>query len=188
VQLSTVHAALGNFEKALVPLQLAYTQGLLDRPEEVRRLAELMLFLEQPYRSAQVMDKALRDELIEGDASAYELLSNSWIAAREYDKSVAPLQRAAELSKDGEIYVRLAQVHLQREKWAEAEQALHRALAKGGLQNPGGAQLLMGITFYSQDRPNEALSWFSEANQHEQTRDEAQNWLKYIERELSASG
>jgi len=188
VQLSTVHAALGSFEKALVPLQLAYTQGLLDRPEEVRRLAELMLFLEQPYRSARVMDKALRDKLIEGDASAYELLSNSWIAAREYDKSVAPLQRAAELSKDGEIFVRLAQVHLQREKWAEAEKALQRALAKGGLQNPGSAQLLMGITFYSQNRPHEALSWFSEANQHEQTREEAQNWLKYIERELSAAG
>jgi tetratricopeptide (TPR) repeat protein len=188
VQLSTVHAAMENFQKALVPLQLAYSQGLLDRPDEVRRLAELMLFLDLPYRSAMVIEEALADNLIEGESSAYELLSNSWIAAREYEKSVVPLQRAAELSGDGEIYVRLAQVQLQREKWTEAESALQRALQKGGLQNLGTAQLLMGIVYYSQSRPHEALSWFGQATQHELTREEAQNWVKYIERELRASG
>jgi tetratricopeptide (TPR) repeat protein len=135
-----------------------------------------------------VIEKALADNLIEGESSAYELLSNSWIAAREYEKSVVPLQRAAELSEDGEIYVRLAQVQLQREKWTEAESALKRALQKGGLQNLGSAQLLMGIVYYSQSRPHEALSWFGQATQHELSREEAQNWVKYIERELRASG
>ena len=41
------------------------------------------------------------DGLIEGDGDAYEMLANSWIASREYDRSLPPLKQAAELSEDG---------------------------------------------------------------------------------------
>ncbi len=186
VQLSTLHGALGNYEEALVPLQLAYTQGLLTEQAELRRLAELLLFLDLPYRAAQVTQRGLEAEQIDADAEAYELLSNSWIAAREYEKAVEPLERAAELAEGGDLFVRLAQVHIQREKWSEAAEALRQALEKGGLANTGDAQLLMGIAYYSQKQPQQALSWFGRARKHEETRDEANNWLKYIRRELQS--
>jgi len=186
IQLSTLHGALGNYEEALVPLQLAYTQELLTEQAELRRLAELLLFLDLPYRAAQVMQRGLEEERIEADAEAYELLSNSWISAREYENAVEPLERAAELSDDGDLYVRLAQVHIQREKWSAAAAALRQALEKGDLANTGDAQLLMGIAYYSQKRPQQALTWFGRARKHEETRDEANNWLKYIRRELQS--
>jgi tetratricopeptide (TPR) repeat protein len=186
MQLSTLHGALGNYEEALVPLQLAYTQDLLTKEEELRRLAELLLFLDLPYRAARVMERGLEKKQIKADAKDYELLSNSWIAAREYERAVEPLERAARLSRGGDLYVRLAQVHIQREKWSEAAAALRQALDKGELANTGDAQLLMGIAYYSQKRPEQALSWFSRARQHEETREEAQTWLSYIERELQS--
>jgi tetratricopeptide (TPR) repeat protein len=184
IQLSTVHGALGSYEDALVPLQLAYTQGLLTEDSELRRLAQLLLFLDLPYRAALVLDKGLEAEVIESDAPAFEMLSNSWIAAREYDRAVAPLERAAGLSDGGDLYVRLAQVHIQREKWSEAADALRRALEKGGLDNAGDAQLLMGIAYYSQKQPERARGWFGRARKHPETRDEADTWIKYIDREL----
>jgi Tfp pilus assembly protein PilF len=186
IQLSTLHGALGNYEEALVPLQLAYTQELLTEQAELRRLAELLLFLDLPYRAARVIEQGLEEERIEADAKDYELLSNSWIAAREYEKAVEPLARAAERSEGGDLYVRLAQVHIQREKWSEAAAALRLAIEKGGLANTGDAQLLMGIAYYSQKRPQQALTWFSRARKHEETRDEAQTWLNYIRRELQS--
>jgi tetratricopeptide (TPR) repeat protein len=186
LSLSTVYGALGNYEEALVPLQLAYTQGLLTEDSEVRRLAQLLLFLELPYRAALVLKQGLDDGVVEVDQEAFEMLSNSWIAAREYDRAVSPLERAGALAEAGDPYVRLAQVHIQREKWAEAADALRRALDKGGLKDPGDAELLMGIAFYSQKQPQQARQWFARARRHDSTRGEADTWIEHIDRELGS--
>jgi Tfp pilus assembly protein PilF len=54
------------------------------------------------------------------------------------------------------------------------------------LRDPGDAKLLMGIAFYSQKRPEQARSWFSRARGHASTREEADVWLRYIDRELES--
>jgi tetratricopeptide (TPR) repeat protein len=126
----------------------------------------------------------LGENRIEPDARVYELLSNSRIAARDYEAAVEPLGRAAELAEGGDLYVRLAQVHLQREKWEAAVEALRSALHKGELDKPGDAQLLMGIAIYSQKEPRQALRWFREARNHPESREEANIWLQHIGREL----
>ena len=82
--------------------------------------------------------------------------------------------------------MRLAEVHIQRERWEEATTALQQAIAKGDLPDPGQAQLLMGIAFYSQKKPAEAIEWFDDAEKYPETESEASTWLKHIEREESA--
>lgn len=188
LNLATIHGALGNFEEALIRLQLAYSQDLLTTDAELRRLAQLLMFLDLPYRAALVLEKGIADGIVSQDSKAYETLSNSWIASREYDKAVEPLERAASLAAGGDLYVRLAQVHLQREKWGEAASALGRAIDKGGLASVGDAQLLMGIAIYSQKKPAQAQPWFSRAQQHDDSREEADVWIKHLERELQAAG
>ena len=166
---------------------MAYTQGLLTEDSEVRRLAELLLYLELPYRAADVMMTGLDGSLVDEDSEYFELLSNSWIMAREYDKAVSPLVRAAELAEGGRIYQRLAEVHIQRERWQEAAQALGLALEKGKLPNPGQATLLMGIVLYSQEKPVEALVWFDKAKAFAESEKEANVWINHIQREITAS-
>ena len=188
LSLSTVHGALGDYQNALVPLQLAHTQGYLTEDSDLRRLAQLLLFLGLPYRAAEVLQEGLAAEQIAPDADVFEMLGNSWIAAREYEKTVEPLTRAAELAADGDLFVRLAQVQIQREQWAAAALALRRALELGDLEKPGDAKLLMGIAFYNSERPKQALSWFTQARTHEETRGEAEQWLLHIEREQQQAG
>lgn len=187
VTLSKLYGALGDYDEALVHLQLLYAQGLMTEDSEYRQLAQLLQHLDLPYRAADVLRKGLAEGVVKGDVEAWEMLGNSWIAAREYDAAVPPLAKAAALSDDGELYVRLAQVHLQREKWGKASAALEKALQKGGLRDPASAQLLMGIAIYSQKQPEKARPWFARASRHETTRTEARAWLDYIDRQQPAS-
>jgi tetratricopeptide (TPR) repeat protein len=184
VQMSTLYGAQGDYEKALVFLQLANRQGMLTEDEEVRRLAQLMLARDLPHPAALLLEQAFAEKRIREDTNSFELLSTAWIQARDFDKALAPLARAAELATDGKLSIRLAQVHLQREEWAEAEAAVRRAIEKGGLPSPGDAQILMGIVFFSEKRPQEALDWFARAREHKETREEAEIWIAHIQQQL----
>jgi Tfp pilus assembly protein PilF len=170
--------------------QVAYAQGLLVEDAELRRLARSYLHAELPYRAAVVLEAGLEEGAIEKDKEAYEMLANSWIASREYDRSLGPLRQAAELSEDGNLFVRLGQVYLQREEWSRAAEALDRGVAKGELKNPGNALLLLGISNYNDEQVGTARAFFQRARQHEETRPQAESWLKHLdtEAEQQASG
>lgn len=186
VQLSTVNGALGRYEESLIPLQLAYSQELLDQDTEYRRLAQLLLYLDLPYRAAEVVRTGIEKGHIDSDSEAYELLGNSYIQSKDFNDAVGPIERAAELSTAGDLYLRLAQVHSQRENWKEAAAALAQALEKGDLAKPGEAHFLMGVAYYNQKQPKQAMRWFSRAKRHDDTRKDATSWLRYIERELNS--
>ncbi len=183
VQLSLIYGARGDYEKSLDVQQLAYALDLLTEDSELRRLARSYLYHQLPHPAAEVLEKGLEEDRIEAGHEVLELLGNSWIAAREFGKALEPLRRAAMLSEDGRLYLRLAQVHVQREQWKEAAQLLQKALEKGGLEDPGRAHLLLGISYYSDDRPGRARSAFARARAHDSSRTEADAWLEHIDRE-----
>jgi tetratricopeptide (TPR) repeat protein len=167
--------------------QVAYTQGFLTEDKELRRLARSYLYHDLPYQAAEVLAKAIEAGAIEPDTEAYELLANSWIASREYERSLPPLQRAATLSEDGNLYVRLGQVHMQRENWSEASALLEKAVEKGGLKNPGNAELLLGIAYYNGAQIARARSSFVRARQHDSTKKAAARWITHIDTEGNAA-
>lgn len=183
VQLSLIYGAREDYPRSLAVQQIAYEQGYLTEDKELRRLARTYLFNELPYPAAKVLEAGLASGRIEGDSQAYELLANSWIAAREFDRSLAPLRRAAELSEGGQLYVRLGQVHLQREQWDQAAEMLEKAVEKGDLKKPGNVELLLGIAYYNADRPGRARQYFVRARQYDDSRKEADRWIEHIARE-----
>ena len=180
VQLSLIYSARGDYQHALRVQQLAYAQDLLTQDDELRRLARTYLFHQLPYSAAQVLARGLEEGRIERDREVLELLGNSWISAREYEKSIRPLQGAADLSDDGRLYLRLGQVRLQREDWKEATALIHKAIQKGGLEDAGKAHLLLGISYYSDDHPDAARTAFWRARKHESTRTDADAWLAHL--------
>jgi tetratricopeptide (TPR) repeat protein len=183
VQLSLVYGAREDYDVSLAVQQMAYEQGFLTEDKELRRLARSYLYRDLPYPAAQVLEKGLADGQIEPDSEAYELLANSWIAAREFDRALPPLKKAAELSDDGNLYVRLGQVHLQREQWEEAARNLQKALDKGDLRNEGNAMLLAGIALYNDSKAAQAKRYFARARKFDATRAEADRWIDHIARE-----
>jgi tetratricopeptide (TPR) repeat protein len=182
-QLAAVYMELDKSEKSLAVQQLAYAQGLLDTERELTRLAQLYMYHGQPWRAAQVVQKGLDSGLMAKDGDGWRLLGNSLLSAREYDAAIDPLRRAADISGDGELWLRLAQVHLQREEYDRAREALDSAFRKGGLRDEGHALLLSGITAYQQKRLRDARTAFVRASNHEKSREVAEKWLQFVEKE-----
>ncbi len=187
IQLAAVYGELGEEENSLAVLQIAYLQNLLERDQELRRLARVYLYHQIPYRAAGVVEKGLEEKVIEPDAEAWELLGNSWLSAREYERALAPLESAAKLSEKGEVSVRLGQLYIEREEWGKARKALQQALRKSKLDDRGRALLLLGISNFSSGRIDDAQRAFDQAQQHEKTRKSAGRWLKHLERKRAAN-
>ncbi len=185
LQLSALHGTTGDNAKALAVMELAHRKGILSDDRDLIRLVQLNLLQGIPLRAAAVLEKEIAAKRIQENAESYELLAGSWILAREIPRAEAPLARAAELARKGDLYVRLAQVHMMQEEWTEAARALQSALDKGGLADPANAELLLGISYYNEKQLPEARSWFARAQKSNSTRQQARSWLEHVERELA---
>jgi tetratricopeptide (TPR) repeat protein len=161
-------------------MQLAYHLGLVTEDAEVRRLADLLAFNGLPYRGGQVLEAATEQKTVALDGKLYEKLANCWLAAGELDKSIAPLQRAAELASTGDTFVRSGEVHAQRRDWPAAIAAIQRGIDKGELKDPGNAELWLGIAHYSEKRMDAAVPFFEHARHSDEHRNVAESYLQAI--------
>lgn len=180
MQLSSVYGQMEDYTNALAIMQLANNVGLVTEDSEVRRLADLLLFNDVPYRGAQVLESGIEKKIVNLDDKLYEKLANCWIAAGELDKSLQPLQRASELSPSGDMFIRLGEVQVQREDWPAAIAAIQRGVEKGQLKDPGMAQLMLGIAHYSQKQYEDAVPFFNRARQSDKHRQIADSYLQAI--------
>ncbi len=180
MQLSSVYGQVEDYANALGVMQLAHAAGLVTEDSEVRRLADLLMFNDVPYRGAQVLEAAIEKKTVNVDEKLYEKLANCWIQAGELDKSLAPLQRAAELAATGDLWVRLGEVQVQRDDWTAAIAAVERGVAKGQLRDPGNAQLMLGIAHYNKKEYSAARPFFERARQSDRHRPVAESYLQAI--------
>ena len=186
LQLSSLYGVTGDEPGALGVLEIAYRKGLLKEDPELRRLLQFMLARGIPYRATQIFEKEMTEKRFQDDAEALELLSIGWILAREPAKAMQPLAHAADLAATGNLYVHLAQIHLLDERWEEAISVLRKAIAKGGLKDPGTVELMLGIAYYNEQQLQEARTWFAQAQRSDATRKQAELWLQHVDRELEA--
>ena len=184
LQLATLYGVQGDTPRALAILQLAHRQDFLTDDRDLRRLAGLLQTSEIPIRSAKILEEGLEQKRITEDAIAYELLGNSYIMARESSKAEPSLAKAADLSPEGVISVRLGQVLLLKDDYEGAAAALKQALAKGGLDDPGNAELLLGITYYNWGKLGEARTWFWRARRSQKSGTIAASWSEHIDLEI----
>lgn len=185
-QLSLIYGAREDYRASLAVQQVAYAQGLLSEDKELRRLARSYLYAELPYPAAKVLEKGIVEGVVQRESKSLELLANSWIAAREFEKSLPPLLEAAKVAVDGNLFVRVGQVYLQREQWGLAAKQFEGAIDKGDLKQPGNANLLLGIAYYNDEQFLRAKSSFIEAANHEKTRPQAERWITHLEKEASS--
>jgi hypothetical protein len=188
LQLSGVYSQVDDYKRALAALQLARAQGMIDDDRELNHMAQLYLYNEVPYEAAVLLEDGIASGKIEGTPQAWRLLSDAWVNARERKKAEKPLDEAANRSGDGELYVRLAQIQLERKDWGGVRESLGRALKKGKLADPGNAQLLLGIASANDKKLEQARGAFEAAAQYEKYRRSAEQWLADIDNQLGQSG
>ncbi|MEC7958568.1 MAG: hypothetical protein VX172_03645 [Pseudomonadota bacterium] len=182
-QLAALYAELKREEDSFAIQQIMYSKDMLEKHSELLRLAQLYLYYEIPYKAAIILEKELQAERIEDEEKNWEQLANAWLSAREWKKAIPPLTKAAEMSEDGRLFLRLGQTYMQEEDWKNAEKYIRYAIKKGDLENPGRAWLLLGITRNKKgiDFENSALFAFKRSTGYEDMEADARRWVKVIE-------
>jgi len=183
IQLSGIYGEREQSRKQLVSFEMAYLQGMLTSGREIVTLAQLYLQAEVPYKAGVVLEKGINDGLVEKNARHYRLLSQAWALAKEDEKAIPTLTRAAQLSDDGELDIRLARSYANLGQWSNAVDAATRAISKGGLRRTDQANILLGMSLYNLDRYPQAITAFRAAGEDQRSRKDASRWIAHIDNE-----
>ncbi len=156
-QLAAVWMQRQRPEQAAASLSLAHRQGLLEAAD-IRRLAQLYLHLQAPHKAAVLLREALAAHALPSSARHLRLLASAWQAAREPAAAIAAYQQAGgamDLLRAGELL-------LAQEDWRQARDALRAAMTQEGLETPGRAYLLLGISELRLQHPQTARRAFAQ--------------------------
>ena len=182
--LAGVYSELGDTKKQLALTEVLYDKGLLTSSSHVTNLANLFLLHGLPYKAAKVLEKGMDDKIVEKSERNLRLLSQAWYQAREDEKAIPPLRLAAETSKDGELYIRLAQSYINLERWKEAANAANEALRLGSLKRSDQARIMLGMALFNQKLFQKAKVAFEQAAKDKRSARAAKQWIKYVDSEV----
>lgn len=163
----------------------AHTQDLLTKESELVTMAQLYMQHEVPYKAAKLLEREMESGRVEKNAKNYRLLSQAWSLAMEDEQAIPALQQAARLDRDGELYLRLANTHLNLGQYEECVQSAREGLSVGGLKSPDHAQISLGMCLYNLKRYDDAIAAFRAASREERSRDMARQWIDVIQSDVA---
>ena len=187
-QMAAIYAQLDDMSKSLAVQQFAKSEGFITESKDLTRVAQMFMVEGLPHRGAAVMRQGLEDGSIEKTEQAFQTLSDTLLQSREWEQALDPLGKAAELHKNGSLYVRLAQVNLQLGRWGDARSSLNLAFEKGDLSDEGQAHILFGIAAANDKKWNASVAAFKRAQGFDGTRVVAGKWIAYVQREQARLG
>ena len=184
ITLGGVYNRLGQQEKMTAVYLALYDLGLIERETEVITLASLLLADDNPYKASEVLKKGLDDGILNKNLKNYRMYSQALFQAREFEQSLGPMEKAAGLSPDGQLYVQLGQSLLSIYRYKEAEQAFIRALDRGKLRDVGSTLLNLGRSQFEQKKFDVAKETFRRAQKIKRSEENAGKWLRYVDSEV----
>ena len=182
--LAGAYTELGEDDNLIAAYDAAYTQGMLEKESEFVTMAQLYLQREVPYKAAVLLEEYMDSGVVTETARNYRLLSQAWMLSQEDRKAIPALQKAAALSDDGELDVRLGNTYLNLAEYAECAKSVRAALRKGGLKNPDNAQISLGMCLYNLREYSDSIAAFREAAKTQKSRRIANQWIRVIEADI----
>jgi tetratricopeptide (TPR) repeat protein len=184
-QLSQIYYKLKQDERALAVLALAYRKNLLDKQGDITYLSSLYSNADVPYKAAQVMEKGIRDGVVQATRTHWTLTADAWYAAEELERALAAYEEAGKAADNGEIDLRRGFILVDLERWPAALEALNLALQKGGLDDnrTGEAYLLRGMAQFNLGNLDSASADWGRAGRYERSRDAARQWMNHLQEE-----
>lgn len=154
----------GEDRKAFEVQKAMYLAGLLQTEDELMRIVNFYNSFDVPYAAAKILEKEMNAGRIPRNYQRLELLANLYQVAREFDRAIPVIEQAAEMAPDGKMYERLGRSFSELQQWSDAEDALIKAIDKGGLANTGLAWVLVGQSRYEREDRSGARAAFRNAN------------------------
>jgi Tfp pilus assembly protein PilF len=149
-----------------------------DAPEAwLRALATLYLDQKQYEPAAKLLSEGLEAGRIAPTPQVLDVLTLAWTRAGHPDRAEPVLRKVSERAADGRADLRLGQLLIQQKRFPEASDALSRAIAKGRLDEPAQAELLLGIARFENGDYAAARAPLEKAEADTKTRAEAREYL-----------
>ena len=186
LQLGAVAQELNNDERAFAIAEMAYIQGFYQTSDEIERVAQLHIANQNPSKGARILEAEMGRNKIEKTSKNYELLANAYFNARDYEKSIAPLNQAAQSAETGDLYVRLGEAYLELREPNKAREAVLKGIEKGRLTNGGRANLILGMAYHDLKNDGAALTAFQRAANDAKVGADARRWVDYLQKAMAA--
>lgn len=194
VRLAGVYGQEGQERKHLNTLQAAYVAGFLTKETDITNLAGLLMQAEIPFPAAVVLEKGIKDEIVEVSAKNLRSLGQAWQLSQEVDKAIPVFEQAAKIADDGKIFERLAYLYLEADQHDSCIRSANGALNKGGINKEQNIYIVRGMCLYNKNQTSVAQindargSFVSCRNESRKDKDRTNEricaqWITFLDRE-----
>lgn len=176
-QLAGLQMRANKSKDALATFRLAHQQGLFNRSQQYRILAQLLLQQGNAYQAAQVIDQALQAGKIKDNQQHQKLLSQAWLQAKQQDQALQALAKLAKQQPNQQNLWQLGQLQLQQQRWQDALVTLNQ-LTKGN--DSDRVYLMMAIANINLKQYPNARSMLAKVDQASSYHGEVVSWRNYL--------
>lgn len=192
-ELGGMFSELEDSRSQLAAYHLAYLQGGLETEGQMKGLSYLMIAAGAPYEGANLMIEGIDSGLIEADEDVMRAVGSAFYQAREMDKALPWMERAAEEGGEGEAYGGLAGIYSSLLRYEDAVRTGNEALRLGDLNRPDQIKMAIGAAHAALREYDDAIETFRTITDSRSTRS-ANDWIRYAasekerEAQIRASG
>ncbi|MCJ8319832.1 MAG: hypothetical protein MJK12_09360 [Colwellia sp.] len=197
LQLGAMYGETNQENKQLAIMEAAWQAGYINSSLQILNLAQLYRFHGVPFKAAKLLEEAIGSGAITAQEKHLGLLAQAYIAAKNDEKAIEVLIKAADISESGQFDAQLAQTYLNLEKWLLAIISADKALSLQARKNvsknksdvksynsqAGTMLLVKGIASFNLKDYGLAKLAFTHAKKHSQVKKTAQQWFHYVDRE-----
>ena len=186
LQLSAMYGEIGEEDKQLAVMESAWQAGYVTQSTDIITLAQLYRYHNVPIKAANLLADAIDSGKVVAQEKQLDMLAQAYIAAKDDEKSIPVLIKAAEIADTGKFDAHLAQAYLNLEKWQLAIHSANKALSRGGLaadSQVGNMHLIKGMAAFNLQKFEQSLTAFAQAQKISSSVKTAKQWFHYVERE-----
>lgn len=184
-QLGSMYGMLERPKDQLHAMDATYVMGGLTKEKELLNLAYLYLSEDVPAKAVKIIEKGMKQKVIERSEKNLEVLGLALRQAKEAKRAIPILAEQAKKSDSGNAYVQLLGVHLDLNQPREAVKAGNLALKKGNFKKGAEGELYInhGIAYFELRQFDKAIASFKKASKDKRTARTARSWGAYAEAE-----
>ena len=189
LQLSAMYGEIGEEDKQLAVMESAWQAGYVTKSTDIITLVQLYRYHNVPIKAANLLAEAIDNGKVVAQEKYLDMLAQAYIAAKDDEKSIPVLIKAAEIGETGKFDAHLAQAYLNLEKWQLAINSADKALERGKLDSEsteGNMYLVKGMAAFNLQNFEQSLVAFSQAKKVKSSAKTAKQWFHYVQKEQGA--
>ncbi|MEO3678774.1 tetratricopeptide repeat protein [Rheinheimera sp. FR7-31] len=187
VYLGNFYTLTEEYGKALSTLQMAYSQGYLEKDSEVRMLAQMYANNNIPYKAAVTMEKHMKSGLVKKDKTNITFIASNYQAAREFARAAEYYGELAKLTNDADAYRRQGTALSSIQKYNEAIAAYDKALSLN-VDKASSVYMSLVDAYFYQKKYKEAYAALMNAKKDPAMSRQVRSWESYIKDKAKQKG